>query len=82
MSLRLVYSFMKLSRTFQKNVYEYLEHINLKSKVKTCIKRDVFLLTICTDDVMFLTKQNIQMNKVICHIHYIFIESPFLKKRI
>jgi hypothetical protein len=30
---------------------------------------------------MFLTKQNIQMNKVISHIHYIYIESPFLKKK-
>ena len=31
---------------------------------------------------MFLAKQNIQMNKVISHIHYIYIESPFLKKKI
>ena len=31
---------------------------------------------------MFLAKQNSQMNKVISHIHYIYIESPFLKKKI
>ena len=31
---------------------------------------------------MFLTKQNILMYKVISHFHYIYIESPFLKKKI
>jgi hypothetical protein len=31
---------------------------------------------------MILTKQNIQMNKVISHIHYIYIECPFLKEKI
>ena len=31
---------------------------------------------------MFITKTNILMNKVISHIHYIYIESPFLNKQI
>jgi hypothetical protein len=31
---------------------------------------------------MFITKTNILMNKVISHIRYIYIESPFLKKKI
>ena len=31
---------------------------------------------------MFLTTKNIIMNKVISHIHYIYIESPLLKKKL
>ena len=36
----------------------------------------------CTDDVMFLTTGNIIMNKVISHIHHIYIASPLLKKKL
>ena len=31
---------------------------------------------------MFFAKKNILMNKVISHIHYIYIESPLLKNKI
>jgi hypothetical protein len=35
-----------------------------------------------TDDVMFLTTKNSIMNKVISHIHYIYIASPLLKTKL
>jgi hypothetical protein len=37
---------------------------------------------ICTDDVILSTTTIILMNKVISHIHYLYIASPLLKKRI